>query len=114
MTKRSASTLAPPLPHWTPTLTPRPYDDTWQVVKRISRITDEETSKKRMHEGYELIDELLAPGPDGQLPELWEMGQRKPKEAWAMHMQLTFSLCTGIVRIMTQLVGGVSQRLHKR
>ena len=81
-----------------------------EVVKRVRRVCDEATSLKRMEEGYELVDTLFAPADGGRLPELWQIGQRKPKESWAMHMQLTFSLCTGIVRIVTQLVGNVSQK----
>ena len=73
-----------------------------EVLRQLNRVSDDRTSAKRMAEGETLVDALLAPASDGQvLPELWELGQRKPNESWPHHMQLTFRLCTGVVRIAT-------------
>ena len=65
-----------------------------------------------MSEGIELVDTLLAPEENDEVPELWQIGSRKPKDTWALHMQLAFKLCTSVVRLVTQIVANCSQRVE--
>ena len=81
-----------------------------EVRTRLGRVTNEATSQKRLAEGEQLVDALLAPQADGRVPELWEIGQRKASDSWPHHMQLTHNMCTSAVRLMTELVAKCSQR----
>ena len=85
-------------------------DDERFKGKVDSQISSEEHAAERMGEACAIIDTIMAPLENGNVPELWQMACRTPPEEWEDHTKQAFRLCVELIELSSALVSKASQR----
>jgi hypothetical protein len=75
----------------------------------LARFGEEKLCSQRVHEACRVIDELLAPAPEGGPPEMWQMAKREIPAGWPPQAAMMLKLCARVVELALELTAKCSR-----